>query len=138
MTVEALSRIGGVFAVLAFAHFAVDWGLQSHQEAMKKSKNWRIRARHCLIYSLGFLPVFWLLDLSAAFSAVLFSILWVSHFIEDTYWPVFLWAKYIRRPPSLDTVEFVKTPLGLILVITMDQIIHLAFVLLCAALIVLR
>lgn len=138
MTVEALAKTGGVFSVLAFVHFLIDWGLQTHQEAVNKSKNWRIRARHCLVYAAGFLPVFWLLGLSAGFSAMLFAILWVSHFIEDTYWPVFLWVKYVRRPPSLDTVEFVKTPLGLILVIAMDQIIHLAFVLLCAALIVLR
>ena len=28
-------------------------------------------------------------------------ILFVSHFVEDTYIPVILWAKWIRRPPQM-------------------------------------
>lgn len=66
-------------------------------------------------------------------SIVLFS----SHFFEDTYVPVYWWAKYIRRVPELQTkdgwvarrnfADWVKTPLGAILMIAIDQIIHIYF-----------
>ena len=90
-------------------------------------------------------------------------ILLVSHFIIDTYIPVMLWAKYLRRAPQfkdvvaagevklvptaakpwsdkvidrvtyLSDVEAFKasfaTPVGAILYITMDQFLHVAFLL---------
>jgi hypothetical protein len=62
------------------------------------------------------------------------NILFWSHFVEDTYLPVFLWAKYVRKPPEMDCENkmegfklFVQTTLGKILMIAIDQIIHLAF-----------
>lgn len=140
---------GGLFAVLSFIHFFVDWIFQSHAEAMVKHNNPLVRAKHCAIYTLGFVPLFlvfgfewwqWLLSL---------NILFWSHFCEDTYLPVFFWAKYIRRPPEMTEprksvgvdgyvtvlppdakagfVEFIQTPLGKILMIAIDQIIHLFF-----------
>jgi hypothetical protein len=60
-------------------------------------------------------------------------VLFGSHFIEDTYYPVYLWAKYIRRIPEvrLGGVAAFKaqfaTPLGLTLFLAIDQIIHLCF-----------
>jgi hypothetical protein len=32
------------------------------------------------------------------------AILWTSHFIIDTYWPVMMWAKYLRRAPQFKDV----------------------------------
>ena len=61
------------------------------------------------------------------------AILFFSHFIEDTYIPVYLWAKYIRRIPNirLDGIMAFKSefghPLGLMLFVAVDQIIHLLF-----------
>lgn len=135
---DTIAKIGGLFALLSFVHFFVDWIFQSHAEAMVKHENAAIRAKHCLIYALGFLPVFLLLELSPLLIVGLSSILFLSHFVEDTYIPVYLWAKYIRKPPEMvDSFKlFAATPLGKILVITVDQIVHLAFVLLVAALIV--
>jgi hypothetical protein len=69
--------------------------------------------------------------------------------MEDTYVPVFLWAKYIRRPPEMTEVrkkteldgyvtimppdpkagfvDWIQTTMGKILMIAIDQIIHIVF-----------
>lgn len=144
-----IALLGGLFAVLAFIHFAVDWIFQSHAEAMVKHNNWKVRAKHCAIYTAGFVPLFLLAGFSLWEWLIALNILFWSHFCEDTYLPVYLWAKWIRRPPEMTEprksvgvdgyvtvlppdpkagfVEFVQTPLGKILMIAIDQIIHLAF-----------
>jgi Protein of unknown function (DUF3307) len=153
---ETLIKImlgGGLFSVLAFIHFFVDWIFQSHSEAMVKHNNPKIRAKHCLIYTLGFVPLLffcWQVGALLAWQLVAsLLILFVSHFVEDTYLPVFYWAKWIRRPPEMTEprkitgvdgyisllppdpkagfVAFIQTTLGKILMIAIDQIIHLAF-----------
>jgi hypothetical protein len=148
-----LALAGGLFAILTFIHFFVDWIFQSHAEAMVKHNNPKVRAKHCAIYTAGFVPILWFFLVCGALTPVQFwlsvAILFVSHFCEDTYIPVFLWAKYIRKPPEMTEpikywdndkhgfitevnpkvgfVSFVQTPMGKILMITIDQIIHLAF-----------
>ena len=145
---------GGLFAVLGFIHFFVDWIFQSHAEAMVKHNNPKIRAKHCAIYTIGFVPLLvfcWYVGALLAWQFVAsLLILFISHFGEDTYLPVYWWAKYIRRPPEMTEpikqpsnidgyvnilppdpkvgfVLFIQTTLGKILMITVDQIIHLAF-----------
>jgi hypothetical protein len=137
-----LALLGGIFAVLAFVHFATDWIFQSHAEAMVKHNNWKVRAKHCAIYTAGFLPLFWLAGFSWVEWFVAINILFWSHFCEDTYLPVYWWAKYIRRPlemtqprkstgadgyvtlgppdPKAGFIEFIQTPLGKILMIAID------------------
>lgn len=144
-----IALMGGLFAILTFIHFFVDWIFQSHAEAMAKHNNPIIRAKHCLIYTLGFVPFFLFCQFSLLEWAFVINLLFWSHFAEDTYWLVFMWAKYIRRPPEMidprkqisadgyvsilppdaknGFIEFVKTPLGKILLIVIDQIIHLLF-----------
>jgi hypothetical protein len=153
MMVHEIALMGGLFAVLTFIHFFVDWILQTHAEAMAKHNNWKVRARHCLIYTVGFIPILWALNFSWWKFVIALNILFWSHFVEDTYLPVYLWAKYIRKPPEMiepwketyvrvdgsiairvhppdakrGFMEFVQTSLGKILMIAVDQIIHLAF-----------
>lgn len=145
-----LGIAGGLFALLSFVHFFVDWVFQSHAEAMVKHNNPLIRAKHCLIYTAGFAPVLCVLGFSFWELLISLNILFWSHFVEDTYIPVYLWAKFIRKPPEMfkpstttDITdgyihvsppdpkkgfgEFVQTPLGKILMIAIDQIVHLAF-----------
>lgn len=148
-TVQLIAAAGGIFAVLGFIHFFVDWIFQSHAEAMVKHNNWKVRAKHCLIYTVGFVPLLFVVGLSWWEWLVALNVLFWSHFTEDTYVPVFLWAKWIRRPPEMSDpiktsgvdgyititppdphkgfVLFIQTPLGKILMITIDQIIHLIF-----------
>lgn len=146
-----IALMGGIFAVLTFIHFFVDWIFQSHSEAMVKHNNPKIRAKHCLIYTLGFVPLFLFCHFSLFEWLFALNLLFWSHFAEDTYVPVYLWAKYIRRPPEMTEprkqkgvdgyvtilppdpkagfVEFIQTPIGKILMIAIDQIIHIWFLL---------
>lgn len=147
--VTKIALAGGLFAIFTFVHFFVDWVCQTHSEAMAKHNNPKVRARHCLIYTLGFIPLMWVLGFQTWEWVAGLNILFWSHFVEDTYIPVYLWAKYIRRPPEMiepikqtqldgyvtllppdpkaGFVAFIQTPLGKILMIAIDQIIHLAF-----------
>lgn len=145
---------GGLFAILTFIHFFVDWIFQSHAEAMVKHNNAKIRAKHCAIYTAGFLPILLFCMVAGALTwwqlLLSVTILFVSHFCEDTYLPVYWWAKYIRRPPEMTEplrvptninnhfnvlppdpkagfIQFIQTPLGKILMIAIDQIIHITF-----------
>lgn len=151
--VTKIALAGGLFAVFAFIHFFVDWIFQSHAEAMVKHNTPLVRAKHCLIYTLGFVPLMYFLGFTTWEWVAGLNILFWSHFFEDTYLPVYLWAKYVRRPPEMvepwkesyirddgatafrvhppdpkkGFIEFVQTPLGKILMIAIDQIIHLTF-----------
>lgn len=144
-----IALMGGLLAVLVTIHFFVDWIFQSHSEAMVKHKDHRVRAKHCLIYTLGFVPLFFFCNFSVVEWLFALNLLFWSHFCEDTYIPVYLWAKYIRRPPEMTEprkqlgvdgyvtvlppdpkagfAEFVQTPIGKILMIAIDQIIHICF-----------
>lgn len=125
--------IGGTFALLAFAHFVVDFIFQTHSEAMGKSHDWKIRARHCLVYTGGMLVACYVLGMVGWLLVWAGVVLFASHFVEDTYLPVYWWAKYIRMAPGVTSIDGFKawagTPLGILLIIAVDQIIHLAFVL---------
>ena len=126
---------GGLFALLTFVHFFADWGFQTEYEAFNKTRNHKVRAGHCLVYSLFFMPVLFLLGASPLVMLVSFSILFLSHFFIDTYIPVFLWAKYLRKINLKSKVfsekqmflEVFEDPLCLVLFISIDQICHLAF-----------
>lgn len=147
--VHRIALAGGLFAIFTFVHFFVDWIFQTHAEAMAKHNNAKVRARHCLIYTIGFVPLMLLLKFTMWEFVIGINILFWSHFYLDTYHAVFIWAKYIRRPPEMIApskivgadgyiavlppdpykgfVQFVQTPLGKILMITIDQISHIAF-----------
>jgi hypothetical protein len=101
MNPKTIALAGGLFAVMTFIHFAVDWIFQTHSEAMQKHNNPRIRAKHCLIYTAPFLPLLWWLGCGRWEIVLSAVVLFGSHFIEDTYLPVYWWAKYVRRPPEL-------------------------------------
>lgn len=134
--IRALSEIGGIFALLVFVHFAIDWIFQSHDEAMAKPTNWRVRSRHCAVYSVPFAAIFWWLAIPMPWAIGCWALLFLSHFVEDTYIPVWFWAVMIRKPPELQRgadreafKAFAETPLGKILLIAVDQIVHIAFLL---------
>ncbi len=175
MNILYLGVAGGLFALLALVHFVVDWIFQTHSEAMVKHNNPKVRAKHCLIYTIGFIPLLYFFEYSWLQWLIALNVLFWSHFVEDTYMPVYLWARYIRKPPEMFSpalensclqynydavyrgrgdareaqvldelrlqkeakdsfakkgfIDFVQTPLGKILMIAVDQIIHLSFLL---------
>lgn len=139
---DCWALFGGVFALLVFWHFFADWLFQSHDEAMKKSHDLQTRTNHCLIYTFFFIPVMGVLGLSMYEAMFCSALLFFSHLFEDTYIPVMLWVKYVRNPPQFTfknddgsrvytDVEafkaFVSTPLGMIIMIVVDQLVHIAF-----------
>lgn len=130
---DLLAKAGGIFAVLVFIHFFIDFIFQSHDEAMVKHSSLKIRARHCAVYTTGFFPILILLELNPVRFLIATVILFISHMIEDSYYPVYLWAKFFRRPPEMDTnptegfILFIQTTLGKILIMVIDQVIHLTF-----------
>jgi len=145
--IEIFAAAGGLFTMLAFVHFFADWLFQTQHEAMHKHNDRRVRARHCTIYTVFFIPVLLILGMSPWLYASALAILWASHFIIDTYIPVLLWAKYMRKIPALDEkgrgfwdssigdvigsqkafAQLWKEPVYPILFIAVDQILHLSF-----------
>lgn len=150
VTVDTLAKIGGVFALLTLVHFVADWVFQSHDEAMAKSRNALVRARHCSVYTIFCgLAICLMFPMTTTLWLIL-PLLWLSHFLEDSYVPVYMWARYIRKPPEVTAdlphvvgielakfVRFADTTLGKILIIAIDQIIHLMFLIPIATVLVL-
>lgn len=146
--IELFATAGGVFVILVFVHFFADWIFQNHEQATKKHNDFSVRGRHCLYYTVPFIFVILLLGVDGWWLITSILILFLSHFIIDTYVPVFLWAKYIRKVPEISTAlpnsddrgifkntpaqeEFAKlfktSPIYAILFIAVDQILHLLF-----------
>lgn len=137
-----------VYFILVLIHFFSDWIFQSETEALRKHKCAATRSKHCAIYTAFFLPFLaWKAGCVADIIVVSFWIFW-THWIEDTYYLVLLWAKYVRKAkefrsrevfdpaqglvvhivPENDVSafkEFVSAPLGLILAIVVDQLVHI-------------
>jgi hypothetical protein len=118
-----LSNIGGLFAIATFFHFAFDWILQSEADAVAKSGNWKVRLVHASIYSALMALTFYLL--LGRYVAGLFFYLQLTHFLEDTYWLPMWWMKHIRKANGPYYAGF-----NLTLLVVIDQIIHLATILL--------
>lgn len=145
MTPSDVSVVGGSLAILTLGHFVFDWLIQTHDDAMVKSKSAFVRAGHCLQYAIfmtftcswvfGMWANEWWVGMGA------FAWLFATHFFIDSYKPVWWWVKYCRRPPfnvvfdpntfavrEMSDEEkfktFTSTPLGLVLAIVVDQIFH--------------
>jgi hypothetical protein len=136
---------GGFFAWYVFVHCLADWIPQSHYEAMHKSTNNKIRARHCAIYALLFLPILFLFGMCWWKILLSLGLLFASHFGIDTYYATIMWMKHVRRPPAFTAMTDMKfrwkfndedirafrttiqEPVGAILMIAIDQFTHLLF-----------
>ena len=154
MLIKTLADAGGLLFILTIVHFILDWIFQSDKIAMSKHSNSSVRAQHCLLYAIGFIPIMFLFKFQMWEYVFGFSVLFITHYIEDSYVPLYLWAKYIRKPlvcsfinhpmdnnlvrqtnnqdyeyhslnNKKDFYKFCDTQLGKILVITVDQIIHI-------------
>ena len=133
--IDQIAKAGGLFAVFSFVHFLIDWVFQTHYEAMNKHNHPWIRAGHCFVYTYPFIPLLFWLGVNNTQIIICTLVLFLSHFVEDTYIPVYLWARYIRRVPSIrkgpnhrkEFEIFISGNLGKILMIAIDQIIHLTF-----------
>ncbi len=115
-----------VFEGLILAHLFGDWLLQTEYEAMNKAGGRFLNAallKHCLFYTLSFVPVFIAFHLSWYWLLVIFA----SHLFIDRRWPVVWWISVIKRT-SKESINK-----NFWLVVAVDQVIHifiLAFVVL--------
>lgn len=142
MTLEQIALAGGLYVPLVFWHFVADWLTQTQDKAERKSKDHAVLASHCLVYTLFFVPVLLLYQIPMWGRLALLPILFFSHLIGDAGFPVWFWARYIRRmttgptrkrvdklkdffPPSEEIDARVLFRPSLLLVI--DQLWHLAW-----------
>ena len=136
-------QIGSIFSLLILWHFVVDWLFQSQSAAIDKSTDSMVRANHCIDYALAFIILLTICSFSSIAVWASALVLFVSHFIIDTYIPTYWWVKYTRKPLPVEQFtiekfkEYAATPIGAIITITVDQIFHLVFVLIVAILCVL-
>jgi len=140
--IEYLADFGGLFALYMLWHFAVDFGAQTHAQGHGKSvrnaKGNGYLLAHCLTYTvLMVIPLYFFLPRWDLLVAAV--ILWGSHMIGDTYWPVYLWYRFIRRPPlpeghagwSMEAagVRIRENPGDGVILMVVDQVYHLTFLL---------
>lgn len=119
--------VGGVFAIMTLAHFVNDWIPQTENDAKMKQHDWRVRALHCNAYS--WLTAFSLLAVvhkwSLSLGLLAYAWLFITHFAEDTYWLPLWWMERVRKPS-----KGVYEGFNLVLVVVIDQCVHLACLLL--------
>ena len=122
-----------ILIVLFFSHFVCDWLFQSEREALNKSSSIGWLLRHASTYA-GLMTlvtyVIWPMLLWQQLVAY-FLVTFILHAAVDTYIPVYLWAKYVRRVKLVREKgkagfkEWFFTPTGAVIAITVDQIFHL-------------
>jgi Protein of unknown function (DUF3307) len=105
---DLIPHVGGWLALLVTLHFAVDWIFQSHDEAMRKPREWHVRAKHCAVYTLPFAALLSMTSWDIVRVFAMSLAVFLSHFVEDTYLPVLWWAKHVRKPPQMRRVVFAR------------------------------
>lgn len=112
MNADNMGALGGAFALLVFCHFVADWVFQSHATAVSKTTDAWVLNKHCLTYAIIMAVLIeWLFHrqvnayvLPDALIGGVLCVLYFSHVVIDTYVPVMLWAKHLRRAPQFDRV----------------------------------
>lgn len=130
-----LESIGAALVVLfGVGHMTGDWLLQTQKMAENKTKDPVVRAIHCTIYTicLALMMLFWRGHADAwngkwITFGVLVTWLFASHFIIDSYKPLF-WYRKFTKDPYAQTIEQFKerfnTPAGFMVYVTLDQFFH--------------
>jgi len=122
-----MNNLGSLFSLMVLSHFVCDWLPQPESWAMVKHKNWAIRFMHSAVYAALMTIVFAaLIDMHVLLAWIIFNVLWFAHFVEDTYWFPMWWLTNVRK-----TTKPPFEGLNLILLIVVDQLVHIAIVLLC-------
>jgi hypothetical protein len=142
---SAFISAGGLLAIFTLVHFMADWFPQSHRESYEKYTRKLIRLRHSVIYAIHFLPLILWLDMVDWTGLVSLVILVGSHYVIDSYWPIYMWMYYIRRPPEMSVGEsslnagfsvrwrsfmaHIETPAGRAAHVIFDQTLHVSVLL---------
>jgi len=140
---ERLVQVGSIFAVLAFIHMFADLFSQTENIAMRKHDDLSCRSTHSILYTIFFIPLILYVNVGLYYTSSLLCFILCSHLWGDSYTPSYVWAKYVRRPKEMTKknnvegfMDYAGTGMGKALIIWVDQIYHLACLLLVAFVIV--
>ncbi len=78
------------------AHLVGDYITQNQWMAAHKLNDWKVRAVHVTVYTLGFVPVVLITGLSIGHVGALLGLIWLTHFITDCR----RWASGEKWPPK--------------------------------------
>ena len=97
---------------------------------------------HSAIYAAMYVPILSLLFNQTSITVSAILALFMSHGAIDTYAPVWLWARFVRRPPEMKEspydgfVVWRLKPRGVVLIFGVDHLMHAAFLIPIAAMVV--
>jgi len=103
---------------LVITHLIVDFIFQWNWQSENKQKNYWALFSHCLVYTIGFIPVFWFYQINFLWLILLF----ISHAVIDQGRSV-RWLLEIFK--GLKKENFPESKWN-ILALAMDQILHFA------------
>jgi len=106
-----------LFEAMLVTHFVMDWIFQTKWEAFGKSRSWIPLVVHCLIYTVGFIPIFFFWKVSFVWLIFIF----LTHLVLDQRKVEFWIMDKIKAMKKEDTPE---TVFGFMLV-GVDQSLHL-------------
>lgn len=72
-----------LFLFILLIHFLADFGLQTHEQATKKSSDWLMLFYHVGVYSLVWLIGAWVWFDSVIIAIIFAAITFMSHYITD-------------------------------------------------------
>ena len=139
-----IAETGGTLIVLMFVHFFADLMMQTDAMARRKADEspWFLII-HSAVYAVAFIPVLmYAFKCAMPLVASSFLALMMSHGAIDTYTPIWLWARFLRRPqemkndPTGGFTTWSSKAYGLILTTSVDQFMHMCFLVPVAAMIV--
>ena len=104
------------FEIFFITHLIMDFIFQRQREALNKHIQLKALIFHCSIYTIGFIPVFWFLDINFLWLIVIL----VSHFIIDQN-SIVLWI--LEKLKGIKE-EKVSESLWTLFIIGIDQILH--------------
>lgn len=130
-----MSTAGGIFVLLAFIHLLADLMLQTETMAKRKAdeSSWLLII-HSAVYAVVFIPFLALaFDGSVHLTATCVLTLMMSHGAIDTYTPIWVWARLVRKPQEMkeDPIGgftlWSSKPYGMLLTHIIDQFMHGCF-----------
>ena len=114
-----------LFGAFVFTHFVMDWIFQTNWQATHKHLHTGALYRHCLIYTCGFLLVFFAFHVPLIWLFVIF----ISHITLDAWsFPAFV-LREIKHTKKEDVPEYLWAILNLVI----DQIAHVGILVLIAS-----
>jgi hypothetical protein len=135
-----IQETGGIFAILAFVHLFADLMTQTDFIARRKTEesSWMLIV-HSATYAATYIPILFLLFDQTSMVVSVTLVLFMSHGAIDTYAPIWLWARFIRRPPEMKidpSAGFVlwrSKPHSIVLIFFVDHFMHTMFLIPIAA-----